>query len=346
MSFISISKTDAALNQRRKAAMIVQLLLAEGHKLPLSSLPEDLQMRITRELGALRMVDRQTLHAVANEFAAELDAVGLTAPGGVERALAALEGQLSPTAAARLKSEAAQAHGTDPWAQIAALEAEDLLPLMTGESIEVCAVALSKLPVAKAAAVLALLPGERARKITYAVSQTGSVTPEAVVTIGRALAADHCIKPVPAFATPPVARVGAILNSSLAATRDDMLAGLGDDDPAFAEQVRRAIFTFPDIPERVAPVDVPKVLRAVDNAQLVTALASAQANGGADAASADFILANMSQRMAEALREEIGERGRIKKSDAEAAMGAVIAGIREKVDSGEVSLVVADDAEE
>ncbi len=95
MSFISISKTDAALNQRRKAAMIVQLLLAEGHKLPLSSLPEDLQMRITRELGALRMVDRQTLHAVANEFAAELDAVGLTAPGGVERALAALEGQLS-----------------------------------------------------------------------------------------------------------------------------------------------------------------------------------------------------------------------------------------------------------
>jgi len=35
-----------------------------------------------------------------------------------------------------------------------------------------------------------------------------------------------------------------------------------------------------------------------------------------------------------------------KKSDAEAAMGAVIAGIREKVDAGEISLVVPDDAEE
>jgi len=347
MSQIAARRADpATLSRQRKAAMIVQLLLADGQKMSLAKLPEDMQMRIARELGALRIVDRETLHAVATEFAQELQDIGLTATGGVESAIAALAGRISPGAAARLKSEAAQAHGLDPWAQLTHLTAAELLPLMQSESIEIGAVVLAKLPVAKAAELLALLPGERARRITYAMSQTGAVTPSAVKRIGASLAAEHCIKPVPAFAHPPVQRVGAILNSSQAATRNSMLEGLGSADPAFAEQVRRAIFTFPDIPARMTPMDLPKVLRGVDQPVLVMALSHAAAMGGEDATAADFILANMSQRMAESLREEIRERGRVKKSDGETAIGTVVAAIREKVDAGEIALILPEEAEE
>lgn len=333
-------------DRRRKAAMVVQLMLADGQKMALSRLPEEVQVNLTRELAALRLVDRATLHAVADEFARELETVGLAAPGGVEGALAALSGQLSPEAQARLRREAAAARGTDPWSAVLHLPVADLVPLMTRESTEVAAVVLSKLPVPRAAELLGLLPGDRARRITYAVSQTADVGPETVARIGRALAAEYGAQPAQAFAAPPVQRVGAILNSSQAATRDSVLESLAETDAGFAEEVRRAIFTFPDIPARLNRLDVPKVMRGVDNADAVTALAAALAAPGPEGEAAEFILASMSQRMAETLREEIRDRGRVRKADGEKAQGAIVAAIRDRADSGEIALIRADEGEE
>jgi flagellar motor switch protein FliG len=347
MSFGSAQRSDpATLTRKRKAAMIVQLMLTEGQNISLSRLPEDMQMRITRELGALRIVDKDTLRAVVEEFSRDLESVGLAVPGGVASALAALSGQISPNAVARLKSEAAHGQGADPWTQLTDLSAEELIPLMTAESTEVGAVVLSKLPVAKAAELLGRLPGEKARRITYAVSQTSTITPDAVARIGVSLATEYCVKVISAFHNPPVQRVGAILNSSVPATRDALLEGLGNTDAAFAEEVRRAIFTFPDIPARLAAGDVPKVTRGVDQPLLVTALAAALGFGGADAASAEFILKSMSQRMADSLREEIKERGKVKKAEGEGAMGQVVAVIRDRADSGEITLIKPDDPAE
>lgn len=334
-----------AVDRRRKAAMIVQLLLADGQKLALSRLPEDVQVNLTRELAALRLVDKATLHAVAEEFAREIESVGLAATGGVEGALAALSGQISAEAQARLRREAAAARGEDPWAQVVALPTDDLVTVMDRESTEVAAIVLSKLPVARAAELLGRLPGDRARRITYAVSQTATVQPEAVARIGRAIAADYCGRSEPAFIAPPPQRVGAILNQSQAETRDRVLESLAETDAAFADEVRRAIFTFRDIPARVGKTDVPKVVRGIENARLVTALAAALAAGGPDAEAAEFILSNMSQRMADTLREEIGERGRIRKSDAEQAMAEVVTAIRERADSGEIALVQPEEAD-
>ena len=347
MSFGTALRHDpATLTRKRKAAMIVQLMLAEGQNISLSRLPEDMQMRITRELAALRIVDKDTLRAVVEEFSRDLDSVGLAVPGGVASALAALSGQISPNAIARLKSEASLGAGLDPWAQLTDLTPAELVPLMHAESTEVGAVVLSKLPVAKAAELLTKLPGEKARRITYAVSQTSTITPAAVARIGASLAAEYCVTVISAFAHPPVQRVGAILNSSVAATRDAVLAGLGSTDADFAEQVRRAIFTFPDIPARLLPTDVPKVTRAVEQSLLVTALAAALATGGAEAAAAEYILKSLSQRMTEALREEIKERGRVKKADGEQAMGRIVAAIRDRADSGEIVFIVPEEPED
>lgn len=335
------------LTRRRKAAMVLQMLLSDGQKLSLTSLPEDVQLNLTRELASLRLIDRDTLYAVATEFADDLERVGLAAPGSVESTLKALADQISPDTAARLKSEAAGGGGAqEAWNQIIGLECKELVTIMNRESTEVAAVVLSKLPVAKAAELLGMLPGEMARRITFAVSQTASIRPDAVRRIGIAIATAHGARPIPAFSNPPVQRVGAILNSSLAATRDNVLEGLGTDDPDFADAVRKAIFTFPDIPARVAKVDIPKVVRAVDNDVLVTGLTFALAAGGRDAEAGEYILSNMSQRMADGLREEIGERGRVRKVDGEGALGTVVAAIRTAVDGGEISLIVPEEEDE
>ena len=60
-----------------------------------------------------------------------------------------------------------------------------------------------------------------------------------------------------------------------------------------------------DAGSKVAPRDVPKIIRIVDQAALVTALAFALGNPDLEP-SAEHILANLSQRMAQSLRNWAG----------------------------------------
>lgn len=334
-----------SLTRRRKAAMIVQLLIGDGGKLALSKLPEEMQLLLAREVGAIRLIDRSTVNAVAAEFAKQLGDVGLSSPGGADSAIEALAAHLSPDMATKLRAEMGTAKDGDPWPMILALPDEGILAIMQSESVEVCAITLSKLPVSKAATVLEKLPGDMARRITFAISQTENVAPEAVKRIGTALVLEHCTKKTLAFDKAPVARVGAILNSSPAQTRDSVLEGLGTDDPIFADSVRKAIFTFKDIPSRLVPTDVPACIRGVDAGDLSTAIAAALGGEADLVTAAEFILANISQRMAGQIREDAAEKGSVKGKAAEEAMRVVSSAIRALVDDGAITLI-SDDEED
>ncbi|MEO3416319.1 FliG C-terminal domain-containing protein [Roseovarius sp. CAU 1744] len=330
--------TSARLTRKQKAAIVVRFLLNEGAEVPLTDLPEPLQATLTTQMGTMRYVDRSTLADVVAEFAGELEAMGLTFPRGVAGALTALDGKISPQTAARLRKEAGVRQFGDPWEQICNAGITNLVPIIEKESIEIAAVVLSKLEVAQAAALLGKLPGDKARRITYAVSQTGAVTPDAVDRIGLALAAQLHEVPETAFDSGPEQRVGEILNYSAAATRDDVLVGLDETDQDFAARVRKAIFTFANIPERLNPTDVPKITREVEQAVLVMALASA--TEGDLAAAAEFLLDNMSKRMGDGIREEMEELGAVKPKDAEEAMTEVVNAIRKLEASGEITLIL------
>lgn len=326
--------------RRQKAAIVVRLLLAEGAHLPLSKLPELLQAELTAQMAEMRYVDRATLKTVIEEFATELDSIGLAFPPGLEGALSVLEGALSPDMAARLREQAGMVWCDDPWEAVAEFEAGELRNLLERQSPEVGAVLLSKLKVAKAADLLGRLPGARARRLTFAMNETAGVDPATVNRIGLSLAAELKATPPRAFPDGAVERVGAILNVSTSDTRDDLLAGLDETDRAFADEVRRAIFTFPDIPARLRPLDVPAALRGVPQDQLVLILANIDERSKPVV---DFLLANMSKRLAGSLRDEAEEAPKARARDIDAAQSAVIAAIRALADAGEIQLQIEED---
>ena len=332
------------LTKKQKAAVIVQLLLSEGTDLTLEALSDGMQADLARQLAGMRAGERGTLASVALEFATELDQLGMVATGGVDGALALLDGKIGERAVKSVRADGVAPVSDDPWDRIKAADNALLLPMLDAESVEVTAVALSKLPVAKAADLLGAMPGDRARRVSYAISRTEAVTSHAIDQIGKALVIQLDDQPTRVFVDAPFKRVGAILNFSPAATRDDVLEGLGAEDAAFAADVRKAIFTFPDIPDRLAPLDVPKITRDVDPDQLVKALAYANANGAE--AAVEFILSNMSKRMAEGLREEMTEAGPIKTKEGEAAMTAVTGVIRSLEEDGQITLVTPAEEDE
>ncbi len=335
----ALSAPPPRLTRRQKAAVIVRLMLAQGETLPLGALSDEHQASLTEAMGTMRAVDRGTLRSVVEEFVAELEAVGLSFPGGLEGALGVLEGHISAATASRLRRQALAAGAGDPWARLVDLPAAELAGVLEAESIEVGAVVLSKLSIARAAEVLGRLQGERARRLARAIAEVSRIRPENVRRIGLALVEQIEAAPTPAFDQTPVARVGAILNYAQAATRDDVLEGLEQDDAAFASEVRKTIFTFADIPARIDARDVTKLVKECEAPALVTALAHAAAGGAAGAAAADFLFANMSQRMAGQLRDEAADKGAVDPRDGEAAQGRVVAAIRALVERGEVAML-------
>lgn len=331
------------LSSRQKAAVIVRLMLAEGAELKLSSLPVEAQARLAHDMATMDLIDRDTRDAVVSEFCDRLEAVGLAFPGTIDGALDILGAHLSHDTTSRLRRMAALSGASDPWDRIASLAPPQLADLARAEAVEIAAVMFQRLPVARAAEVFGLLDPELSRRIAYAMSMTGAIGAPALRRIGLAMMRTMDSLPQPAIDQAPVERVGAILNSSPSATRETVLAGLDQDDAAFAVEVRRAIFTWANIPRRIDPRDVPRIMRAADPTAVTKAMAGSH---GENVATVDFLLAGLSSRLAETMREEIGALGKVATRDAEDAMNEVIAGIRRMEAEGELFLIAPDADEE
>ncbi len=335
------SSAPKALSRRQKAAVVIRLLVNGGADPGLRDLPPEQQRRLVHDMASLRFVDRATLAAVIAEFATELDGIGLHFPRDPARHLAALDGILSLDVVESLSAEFGGNGdaGDAPWNNIAEAEDTELLALVENESDEVCAIMLSKLPPARAAALIRDLPGVRGEAIVAAFARTEAVTPAAVSRIGLALARQTATRPTPAFETDGVRRVAGILNNATSGLRRSILESLDAADGIFAERVRAAVFSYENIPDRVAARDVPRVLREVDNDTLVVALAGTPPEL---AAVREFLLAALSKRMAEQLTDQMAELAEPPTPDAaDAAMAEVVSAIRAMEERGDLSLTVA-----
>jgi flagellar motor switch protein FliG len=325
-----------ALTGAQKAAIIVRLLSAEGSAMPLASLSPKAQRRLTQQFLSLGKIDRDTVDAVIQDFTDQVSDPSLSFPGDLMAALTMIENDLSPEVANDLRRGAGLAMQKDPWIEIAKLPVPVLAATLLQEGMQVGAIVLSKLTPESASEVMAALPEDVAKDMAYAVEQTKSVTPDVVSQIGTALSYLTAPSGPQAFDAPPVSRVAEILNAATGAQRDALIAALQEVDKEFATQVRDAIFTFADIPTRIEPTDIPKIVRVVDGEALVTALVAATEEIGE---AVEFILANMSQRMADQLRDEMSEVGTVMLKPGEQAMGQVTSAIRKLKEDGEIFFI-------
>ncbi|CUH26440.1 Flagellar motor switch protein FliG [Jannaschia seosinensis] len=325
------------LTRRQKAAVVVHLLVTGGVDPGIRDLPQEQQRMLVRVMTELRFIDKPTLAAVVAEFAGELDAIGLHIPRDPAKLLAGLDGQLSMDVVEMLSAELGLSgtSGDNVWREAAEMPLEDILEMVNAESDEVCAIMLSKLPAERSAEIIAALPSQRADAVAAAFAATEYVTPDAVARIGTAIGRQAAARPPLAFASAPVARVAAILNAATSGVRRTLLDALDARDADFAARVRAAVFSFEDIPKRIDPRDIPKVLRAAGNDFIVAAIKALPAE---QHKIGEFILGSISKRMAEQLREEITDRADVADEEAEEAMSAIVAAVRELEESGELSL--------
>ena len=327
------------LTGAQKAAIIVRVLLAEGVQTPVSALPPDMQATLTQTLGSMRLVDRATMLAVVEEFIQTLEQVGVSFPDGLEAALSLLGGSLDANATRQLRALTRGNGQDDPWTALDLASDDTLLAILRAESQVVGAVLLSKLGTDKAARLLHALPADQASALALGIARTADIAPGMVARIGATLAEQINARPPRAFVAPPGKRMGEILNAATATLRDDLLAQIAQGDQGYADGVRQAIFTFHDIPDRLAPGDVPALMRAHPPEDMVTLIAAARPE---DSAAITFLLDNMSKRGADALRDDAEAVTRPDARTVDAAMNAIAARIRSMANAEEITLRTPD----
>lgn len=328
------------LSGTEKAAIIVRALVSEETSLTLAELPHDMQADLAQTLGRMRLVDRATMNSVVEEFIETLEQVGLSFPDSLEGALALLGDKLDQKATRRLREMARGGDLDEVWIKLERADDDVLLGLLEVESRMVGAVLLSKLSTDKAARLLMKIDADLAKALALGIGRTEAIAPEAVARIGAILAQQVTEQPKRAFFDAPTKRVGNILNSSAPDLRNNLLADLERSDEVFAKKVRETIFTFKDIATRVQERDVPVIMRDIQPADMLTLIAGKTEE---DAASLEFLLANMSKRAAAALEDDAAALPRPNPNAHDAACNRIAVAVRQLVENQDITLKQPDD---
>ncbi len=334
----------ASLSQRQKAAIIVKLLVGGGVSLDDLDLDADAIWKITKAMTGLGVVGKNIVDGVTAEFILEMERMGLVFERDIDGSLKAMEDQMPAETLSEVKARQSGSAEASAWGYISKTESEVLALRIEKENPRIGAVILSKLSPTKAAEIVGQIDSKAAEAILGGISKTTSVKPEIVSRIGIALADSLQDKGgVGAFEDSAAERIGAILNMSPSQFRDEILGSFEQKDPEAAGQIRRLMFTFEDIPSRITGRDISKILRGVEDETLVMAL-----SGAAQSAPEvkEFVMSNISSRLAEQIEESIQERGAVKEKDADAAMTQVVIAVKELEKSGEITLIEIEEEEE
>lgn len=331
------------LSRQQKAAVIVGVLGAEAAGPVLEQLDETSLRQFTRAMSRLKRIDAEQVRATIAEFLAELRQEGEIIHGGLATARGLLERHVAEGLLARVLDGVETPSAQNVWQRLAQVGDDALATFLDREHPQIAAVVMSKLRPEHAARILNRLEPETARDVVLGFSRAAGLDPHIVEAIGNTMSTGFLATHSNEDNTRgPADRIGAIMNYTSPMTRDHILGQIETDQPEFAEEIRRRMFTVEDIPARVPGRAVATIVRSLDQEILLKALFATR-----DSAPAlgEFVLSNISSRMSDQLREELRQIASVRRKEGDRAQAEVIRMIRELVATGEIELVEEDEGQ-
>jgi flagellar motor switch protein FliG len=132
--------------------------------------------------------------------------------------------------------------------------------------------------------------------------------------------------------------IAEIFNSLDRATENRFITALEERNRDSAERIKALMFTFDDL-QRMTPASVQVLLREVEKEKLPLALK------GASEKLRDLFFANLSERAAKMLREEIAALGPVKLRAVDEAQAAIVALAKELAAQGSIEIGESKDEE-
>lgn len=299
--------------------------------------PEEVR-KISHAMAALGSITPGVVEQVLKDFAALAEGDG-SVIGDPIMTRQFLEGILPEDRVETLMAELQGPGGDTIWQKLSNIPDSQLHGFLSHQHPQTVAVVLSAMDPTKAGRVLNMFPENEAYMIALRISHMESIDEanreKLEHVLQKELAAEQAWRSRQEDGTQTLAK---ILNRTRRSRVDEILTYMEDYDARTARKVRGNMFTFDDL-LGLETVAIRKIAGRSDSEDLAKALATA------DERTRERFFENMSERGARALKRQLEEIGRVRRSEVERARMRLIEIARNLESQGEIALT-GDDAPE
>lgn len=329
------------LSGLRKAAILLVSLGPESAAEVFKHLSEEAIEKLTIEMARVRTVDPAEEEAVQQEVIENAYARGWLAAGGAAYAREVLKRAVGERRAEEIFSRLATIIEQTPFEFLRGTPPDQTYAFLRGEHPQTVALVLANLPSTELAAqVMQLMSPEEQAEVAVRIALMTQGSPDVVKEIARVMRDKlKTIIQHDYAAAGGTEALASILNSADRATERNILDVLAQRNAELAEEVRALLFTFEDL-LKLDDRSMQLVLKNVDTKDLALAL-----RGATDEVK-EWILANMSERGAQMLREEMEYMPPQRRRVVEEAQSKIVATVRRLEDAGEIVIAREGSAED
>lgn len=302
------------------------------------NLPEEDVESLAGEIVSMKNIDTDTVSQVIMEFHQMMIAQEYVAIGGINYAFEALEKALGAEKAKDIISRVEQALQVKGFNVLKDVDPNQLINFIQKEHPQTIAFVLTQLNPVQAASVLADLPPNLQNEVVYRFATMERVSPETIHSVESVLESRVDFA-AGASKIGGVKSVAEILNMVGTTTEKAILGNISEQDPELATEIKNLMFVFEDI-VFLDDRSVQKVLREVDNKELSLALKHVNLEVKKK------ILANLSERAAQMVEEEMSYMGAVRLREVEEAQQRIVDIIRKLEEDGMIVIVGGTKAEE
>jgi flagellar motor switch protein FliG len=327
---VPVSAAAGGISGRRKAATLLIALGPDKAAEVFRYLPEDDVESLSLEMAKMRTVPSELTEAVFTEVVENALAVEGYAQGGVEYARDVLERALGSDRAAEVIGRLSMIIESRPFEFLRRTPPEQIHAFLRGESPQTSALVVANLHTTLAASVLAQYEEEEQAEIAMRIALLHETSPDVIARVEHVMRQKLSnVMQQEYQAAGGVKSLADILNNADRSTERNVLEALEDRNAELAEEIRMLLFTFEDL-LKLDDRSVQLVLKDVDQKDLALALR------GVSEEVRDKILANMSQRGAEMLQEEIAYQPPQRRRVVEEAQSRIVGVVRRLEEAGAI----------
>lgn len=325
-------KQGYELTGRTKAAVVLLSLPEEKAIEVLQRLdPLEVEM-LAREASYLDVIPEDALRQVAVEFCSYTNDFRYVSGGGAKRVQDLVLRALPAAVADKINNRVQGEHKPPPFRQLAGAPVAQAVEFLRNEHPQTIALVLAHLEKETAASIIGALDDERQVDVALRLLRLSSAPPDVVAALDEQMR----IRLAPGdeeaqreVGVDGLKRLVDILGSSSRGVETNVLEHLQEMDEDLYNEVRKAMFMFEDL-GALDGRSVQRLLRDIDTNDLVLALK------GASEDLQRLFFANMSERAALILKEDMQFMGAVRVRDAQEAQQRIIHAARNLEAAGEL----------
>ena len=326
-----------SLSGAQKAAILMLALGEEQCARLFALMHEDEIKEVSSAMAQLGSVRADMAERLFLDFTESMGATG-TLVGSFESTERMLQKALPRERASQIMDEIRGPAGRTMWDKLGNVNEAVLANYLKNEYPQTVAVVLSKVRGDHAARVLSLLPEPFAMEVVMRMLRMESVQKDVLDGVEKTLRAEFMSNLARSTRRDAHEMMADIFNNLDRAAETRFIAALEERNRESAERIKALMFTFDDL-QRLTSASVQVLLREVEKEKLPIALK------GASDAVRDLFIANMSERAAKMLKEEIAGLGPVKLRAVDEAQGAIVVLAKELAAQGTIEISESKDEE-